>query len=140
MRFIIILLFTQLTLLVFSQESENKLQCERKLSTANIESAGEFLIELKITAPEDITGVVQLNEALPSGYIAEIVDNHGALFSFENGTAKFTWISFPKEKTFTVTYRVKSSEMLSVPEAIEGKVAYKRKREDNKQIASEQNF
>lgn len=68
-------------------------------------TSGGYLVRLLIRNP-DGSRYAKIEETIPSGYIFEKVDSHGAIESFAAGTVKFIWMRLPEEQVFEVVYRL----------------------------------
>ncbi|MDR0712975.1 MAG: hypothetical protein LBF89_01740 [Bacteroidales bacterium] len=64
-----------------------------------------FLVTLLINKNK-VDKLAKLEETIPAGYKAEIIDGKNAIFSFENQTAKFVWNVLPSEPYFIIKYKV----------------------------------
>jgi hypothetical protein len=74
---------------------------------------------------QGVYGFSKLEEYLPSGAEAEVLNNQKAVFSQVDERAKFVWMSIPEDETLTVTYKVKANEDIGdALRAMEGNFAY----------------
>jgi hypothetical protein len=67
-----------------------------------------FLVKLTVTKG-NINGYANLQQYLPVGFSATPVESKNASFSFQDQLVKFTWLELPNEKSFIITYRIKTS-------------------------------
>lgn len=72
----------------------------------------------------DVTGFAKIQQKLPVGFSAEVMDSKGATFSFKDQKMKMIWMSLPTEEEFTITYKLKASESTSGNFTIAGMFSY----------------
>ncbi|MFN8165316.1 MAG: hypothetical protein U0X76_03880 [Bacteroidia bacterium] len=94
---------------------------ERKLFSIAPDK-GQYRVELTIH-PNNANTSAQFIDQIPDGYTAESIDTHGATFSFENRNATFTWLTFPADSVFTISYMVSSGSATEAP-VINGMLVY----------------
>lgn len=49
----------------------------------------------------------KLEETIPQGYTAEVLETRGGVFDYSNGKVKFLWLDLPNQARFLVSYRLK---------------------------------
>ena len=76
-----------------------------------INAGEEVTVEINITK-ENVNGFAKVQQTLPSGFFAEVIDAKGATFSFKENTVKFIWMALPSENQFTISYILKTTAML----------------------------
>jgi hypothetical protein len=86
-------------------------------------AGGEFTVTLKIHKPT-ITGVARLQQDLPEGFTAEEYNSSAADFLFEDNSVKFIWTTLPKEKDFTISYKIKVGKSVTGSQTINGVFVY----------------
>jgi hypothetical protein len=86
---------------------------ERKIISGNPQKT-EYKVELTFT-PNGITEAAQFTDIIPPDYSAFIIDAHEASYSLENQSVIFSWKKLPSEKTFVVSYLVRSSTAGATP-------------------------
>lgn len=59
---------------------------------------------------QGIYGFIKLEEYLPAGAVAEVVEGQKSVFSQVDEKAKFVWMSIPEDEELKVSYTVKASE------------------------------
>ncbi len=64
-----------------------------------------FLVTLKIHA-SGITGFARLQQYLPVGFTAEVMETGNADFIFDANSVRFIWTKFPDKEEVTVSYKV----------------------------------
>lgn len=114
------------TIIIKSQEPE-----EEKIpaiATVNrvVKPLANNTYEVSLTIDKQgVYGFSKLEEHLPDGAEAEVLNNQKAVFSQVDERAKFVWMSIPEEQTLTVTYKVKFNEDIGdALRAMEGNFAY----------------
>jgi len=94
-----------------------------------VQSNGIVLVYLLVTNPEG-SKFLKLEEKIPGGYSFEAVDAHGGIVSQAASFAKFVWMTPPREKFFSVSYRLLPIlEESQSPLNLRGSLGYSR---DNK--------
>lgn len=88
-----------------------------------IKAGEEFTVEVSISK-DDVTGFAKVQQSLPAGFTAEVIDAKGATFSFKENTVKFIWMALPADKIFTITYKLKTTQDLTGDFSIGGKFSY----------------
>lgn len=75
--------------------------------TRSIEKDGDaFLVTINVTKGDN-GGFARIKDNVPTGFIAESVENAGAVFKNVDNSVKYLWTSLPKdESTITVVYRL----------------------------------
>lgn len=86
--------------------------------------AGEEITVEVIILKEDVTGFAKVQQTLPVGFTAEVVDAKGATFSFKENTVKFIWMALPADKEFTITYKLKTTQDIVGKFTIGGKFSF----------------
>lgn len=66
---------------------------------------GELIVTLLISKGK-LTSFGKVEDTIPEGFTAAAIDKKEALFSVQNGMARFLWINLPAEPWFTVSYRL----------------------------------
>ncbi len=87
-------------------------------------SAGEEIMVEVTILKEDVTGFAKVQQTLPVGFTAEIVDAKGATFSFKENIVKFIWMALPADKEFTITYKLKTTQDIVGKFTIGGKFSF----------------
>ena len=72
----------------------------------------EFEVVLSIEQ-QGVEGFGKLEEYMPEGAEASVINNNKAVFSQVDEKSKFVWMSVPKEDSFEVSYKVKSESDIS---------------------------
>ncbi|MDA9312789.1 hypothetical protein N9515_00445 [Vicingaceae bacterium] len=85
---------------------------------------GETLnVTLEITKG-DREGFAKWQQTLPDGFIASSVEMNGATFSFKNQDIKVIWMEMPKAETFTIQYKIETSESVLGEHNLSGKFSF----------------
>lgn len=71
-----------------------------------------------------VDGFMKFSQALPVGYTALEIDSKNGDFRFENNETKIIWLKAPKEKAYTVSYKIKVPEGASGVITLTGKIVY----------------
>ena len=61
----------------------------------------DFIVKITIEKG-DISGFAKLNQVLPEGFTASIVEANGASFTFNDQTIRLIWMSIPTSDSFTI--------------------------------------
>ena len=85
---------------------------------------GETLnVTLEITKG-DREGFAKWQQTLPSGFVASSVEMNGATFSFKNQEIKVIWMEIPKSETFSIQYKIETSETVNGEHNLSGKFSF----------------
>ncbi len=83
-----------------------------------------FQVDLTISK-QGVYGFAKLEELLPAGAEAEVVENKKSVFSQVDEKAKFVWMSIPDDQDLVISYKVKaSSDISSQLQSMEGSFAF----------------
>lgn len=83
-----------------------------------------YEVELSIDK-EGVYGFGKLEEYLPGGAEAEVLENNKAVFSQVDEKAKFVWMSIPDDEVLKISYKVTATEdIASQLETMEGNFAF----------------
>ncbi len=83
----------------------------------------EVTVEVSITK-EDVSGFAKVQQTLPVGFTAEVIDAKGATFSFKENTVKFIWMALPADREFTISYKLKTTTDIVGDFSIGGKFSF----------------
>lgn len=103
------------------ESADSKPEIERRLIALAPEK-GEYQVELMIH-PNKENGAARFIDDIPEGYVASVVDAHGAEFSFTDQSAIFSWKALPTESSFSIVYKVSAGENKPSPN-INGMLVY----------------
>ncbi|MEQ9188693.1 MAG: hypothetical protein RLP15_13240 [Cryomorphaceae bacterium] len=85
---------------------------------------GTYRVDLRINK-QGIYGFSKLEEFLPMGAEAEMVEGQKSVFSQVDEKAKFVWMSIPENEELNIAYTVKASgDALAQLQAMEGNFAF----------------
>lgn len=90
---------------------------------ASAEPGGEFTVEVTINKGS-IAGFGKLQQNLPEGLIASVIDAKGGNFSFREQVVKIIWMSLPPGTEYTASYKVSVDSDVSGEQTITGKFQY----------------
>ncbi len=90
---------------------------------SNFKAGEEVVVEVTITK-EGVGGFAKVQQTLPEGFIAEVLDAKGATFSYKDNIVKFIWMALPAENEFKVTYKLKTTEDVEGDFSIVGKFSF----------------
>ena len=85
---------------------------------------GEEVVVEIIIHKDQLTGFSKVQQVLPAGFSAEVVESKGATFSFKDNKVKFIWMALPSEEEFTISYKLKADETTSGDFTIGGKFSF----------------
>ena len=89
----------------------------------NIKPGEEVTVEITVNK-EGVGGFAKVQQTLPEGFTAEVVDSKGATFSYKDNIVKFIWMALPAENEFKISYKLKSAESLEGDFSIGGKFSF----------------
>lgn len=89
----------------------------------NVKPGDEFTVQLTVNKGM-IAGFATLQQYLPEGFTATEIESQHAAFSFADHLVKFMWQDLPIEKSFTVSYKVKTSVTCSGLKTLNGEFSY----------------
>ncbi len=118
-----ILLLNMLGLFIYHTFIADGVTIEQSVP-ATMKPNNEYTIELTINKG-NTGGFAKLQQELPAGLTATIIDAKGASFSFSGSAVKFIWTSLPSESEFKISYKVAVAATASTGEkALSGKFFY----------------
>jgi len=83
----------------------------------------EITVNIKI-AKSELNSFARLQQELPGGITAEVVDADNADFNFEDQKVKFIWFKLPADETVNLSYKLKADERLKGSFELKGSFAY----------------
>ncbi len=90
---------------------------------STVKPGDEFVVELTINK-DNLNGFAYLQQYLPEGFSATPIETHGAKFVFENELARFMWVELPKESSFKISYKIKTTVAYSGLKTLNGEFSY----------------
>ncbi len=108
--------------LTFPPKNEMQVQCLRVKPTFSKEQNG--LIVKLLVSRGAIQSAAKIEETIPFGYNANLIDSKGATFAFENNKVEFIWRKMPNVKNFEISYRLTPNNVNVQAPAITGKFVY----------------
>jgi hypothetical protein len=104
-------------------EQEIPEPAEVKINRAVQQQGDEFIIELSI-AKESLNNFGKAEEIIPEGFQAQALLTDGAVFSFTNQQAKFTWTQLPEKESLKISYKLLPQSVQPGTFIIQGDFAY----------------
>lgn len=93
------------------------------VAPAEVVAGSEFQVSVSVSKG-DLETFSRLQQDLPAGLRATVVESQNADFSFEDKRARFIWLKMPAENQFIVTYNIKVDERLKGVFSIGGKFSF----------------
>ena len=90
---------------------------------SSVKPGDEFVVELTI-GKGLVEGFANLQQYLPDGFAVTPIETAGADFSFDKQIVKFTWKELPKEKSFRISYKIKTALNCSGLKTLNGEFSY----------------
>lgn len=119
----VFLLFNFVGLLVYKLFFADAISITQKLPVSS-EAGKDFVVELEINKGAT-AGFAKLQQDLPPGCTATVVDAAGGNFSFAEGTLKIIWMSLPPTPSYKVTYKLSVAKDATIGQIdLAGKFAY----------------
>ena len=88
----------------FPPKDPNAIQCIRVKPVYSKEQKG-YLVKLLVSRG-NIQSMAKIQEKIPAGFNAQIIDGKSATFTYENNKAEFIWKKMPADRNFEITYKV----------------------------------
>ena len=98
---------------------------------SEVKPGDSFLVELTIHK-DKVKGFANLQQYLPEGFTASPVNSNRGSFSFKNQLVRFIWIELPGEKSFKITYQIKTDETCSGVKTLTGEFSFMENNTTNK--------
>ncbi len=108
--------------LSFPPKNPMQVQCLRIKPAFSKQQNG--LIVRLLVSRGTIQSAAKIEETIPFGYNAKVIDSKGATFAFDNNKAEFIWKKMPKAKNFEISYRLTPKSVNVQPLAISGRFVY----------------
>ncbi len=118
----IIVLLNLLGLLIFELFYGENVTVLQK-TPAKMEVGTSDTISVEITKG-DLTGFAKLQQDIPEGFKAEMINSKSGTFSVKDDVLKIIWISLPAEETFEVTYLLTAVSPQAGSYELAGKFSY----------------
>lgn len=84
--------------------ASSNVNCIRQVPIPNGE-ANDLLVRILVNKA-NTEKFAKIEEDIPAGFSAEVIDAKSAIFTFKDQKAKFLWMNLPPEPRFTVSYRL----------------------------------
>ena len=89
-----------------------------------VQGKDEIIVNI-LVHKSDREKFAKIEEQIPSGYIAENIDNKSGIFIFKNQMVKYLWMNLPPEDFFVVSYKlIPKPEVSGKNVAITGSFSY----------------
>ncbi len=72
----------------------------------------------------NVTGFAKVEDSLPPGFTAAVMDAAGASFTFVDNIAKFVWQNIPADSVITISYHLLAGSQVSGTHAMSGNFSY----------------
>ncbi|MCB9360886.1 MAG: hypothetical protein H6587_05675 [Flavobacteriales bacterium] len=87
-------------------------------------NTGEEVVVEVVVKKDGVGGFAKVQQTLPEGFLAEVIDAKGATFSFKDNIVKFIWMALPSENEFKVSYKLKTLDNIEGNFSIAGKFSF----------------
>ncbi|MBI4649302.1 MAG: hypothetical protein HY738_22565 [Bacteroidia bacterium] len=118
----LIILLNIISILAYYLISGNDVVISPKVPE-EVRAGNDFIIEINIKKG-NLNQYARFIQELPPGFTASPINTQGATFTFAENNVKFTWISLPEQKEFTISYKVHVDNSIYGNFAISGQFAY----------------
>jgi hypothetical protein len=118
----IVLLFNMLGLLIYQAIFTDGVTITQS-TPSSVTAGSEFTVELTINKG-NIGGFAKLQQDLPAGFTATVIEAKGASFTFSNQSAKFIWTALPGDASFKISYKVSVGADATGDKILAGKFSY----------------
>ncbi len=104
-------------------QSQQEISCIRQTPYLS-GNANDLMVNL-LVYKKDLDKFAKIEERIPDGFEAKSMESREAIFTFQDGVAKFVWMNLPAEQGFRITYRlVPVKEMTTQGLTITGVLSY----------------
>jgi hypothetical protein len=95
----------------------------RRFPSPSIPPNGDAKITI-IIHKGNIIGFAKIEDSLPPGFTAAVIDAGSASFTFVDNIAKFVWQSIPSDSIITISYHMLAGSNVSGVHAVSGNFSY----------------
>lgn len=115
----------QIINIISDEEEEEKIPALANASRV-VKPLGNNLFQVDLTvSKQGVYGFAKLEELLPAGAEAEVLENKKSVFSQVDEKAKFVWMSIPDDSDLIISYQLKAkSDILDQLQSMEGSFAF----------------
>jgi hypothetical protein len=106
----------------FPPKNPNLVQCLRIQPYYMKEHKG-FIVKLLVSRG-NIQSAAKIEEKIPNGYVAQVIDGKTAAFTFDNNKALFIWKKMPTDKNFEISYKISLNQVNPELPVITGNFTY----------------
>ncbi len=104
-------------------ESGYDISCYRQ--TPFKTTTGNDIIVRLLVYKKGMDKFAKIEEHIPDGFDAKIMDSKDGIFTYKDGLAKFVWMNLPPESGFVISYRLIPSSAKSINDlSISGQLSY----------------
>jgi hypothetical protein len=104
-------------------QSRREITCIRQ--TPYLSANGNDLVVNLLVYKKDLDKFAKIEEQVPEGFEAKSMESREAIFTFQDGVAKFVWMNLPPGQGFRIAYRlVPVREMTVEGLTITGQLSY----------------
>lgn len=93
----------------YPPKNTTQIQCLRIKPFYSKESKG-FVVKLLVSRG-NIQSAAKIEEKIPNGYTAQLIEGKTATFTFENNKAEFIWKKMPADKNFEISYKISPNKV-----------------------------
>jgi len=106
----------------FPPKNTTIVQCLR-IKPYYVKESKAFIVKLLVSRG-NIQSAAKIEEKLPAGYNAQLVDGKTATFTYENNKVEFIWKKMPTEKNFEISYKISPNKVNPALPIITGNFNY----------------
>jgi len=106
----------------FPPKDPGKVQCLRLRPEYSVKF-NSYLVTLLVSLG-NIQGKSKIEEYIPSGFTASMIDCKGALFTFDNNKVEMIWNKMPAQKNFEISYKIVPNPNNSTRLILTGRMVY----------------
>ena len=81
-----------------------KIVCVRQ-TPFQARTGNDIMVNL-LVYKQDLNRFAKIEERIPPGFEAVVLESMNGLFTFKDGVAKYVWMTLPDQKGFTISYRL----------------------------------
>ncbi|MBN1119121.1 MAG: SPOR domain-containing protein [Bacteroidales bacterium] len=102
--------------------SDPQIACIRQ--APKLQADGKSYIVNILVSKERKEKFAKIEENIPNGYVAEVINERDAIFTSKNRTAKFLWMNLPASSFFLVSYKLTPTNSSVRAPMLFGKFSY----------------
>jgi hypothetical protein len=106
-----------------ARESRHDISCYRQ--TPFRTTTGNDIIVRLLVYKKGMDKFAKIEEHIPGGFDAKVMDSKDGIFTYKDGLAKFVWMNLPPESGFVISYSLIPSSGKSINDlSISGQLSY----------------